>query len=691
MVGWDAADWNIIDPLMARGAMPNLRRLVETGVRGDLRTLEPKLSPLLWSSIATGKTADKHGILNFVEPNPVGPGVRVVSSTTRRTKALWNIVTQAGMRVHAVSWYASHPAEPINGCCVSNLSREGAPSDAAASWPLPEGAVHAEPAVRERVAAARVRPATLPAARLREVLPALDRVPRGDARVRELAEKWSQALSVHGAAREILAAERAAAREWDCMLVFHESIDTIGHHFMELRPPRMSHVDKDSVRLFGEVMDRVYIRHDELLGSLLEAAGPETSVILLSDHGFYSGEDRPVAETWRNESGAVLEARWHRPEGVIVLSGPGFKRGERIAAPTLLDIAPTALAVLGLPVGEDMDGRVITEALAKPPTPETIPSWDERPGEAGLHPADMRQDPFEAADALKQLVDLGYMPAMGEDHERLLDLARRETRWNLGTVLMTTHRQREAIPIFAELVQMAPDETRYVIPLAQCQQAAGDLAGCISTVRAFMARGREFVDARIILAHALAMSGQGAEADAEIARVVAECGSHAAMALALGDLLATRERWAEADTYLRRAEAHDPRSTAVKLARARAAMAEGRHEAAAEFCLDATEIQMVLPEAHFILGAALAWLGDLKNAVLSLQHAVTMQPGHVDAQEFLAAVARARGDLPCAAEAEACARALQERLRTIAGTTLRSIPSWGASAWEAARGSRRPG
>jgi len=61
--------------------------LVDAGARADLGTLEPKLSPLLWSSITTGKTADKHGILNFVEPKPDGSGLQVSSSTTRSAGA----------------------------------------------------------------------------------------------------------------------------------------------------------------------------------------------------------------------------------------------------------------------------------------------------------------------------------------------------------------------------------------------------------------------------------------------------------------------------------------------------------------------------------------------------------------------------------------------------------------------------
>jgi hypothetical protein len=110
--------------------MTTLRRLVEAGARADLGTLEPKLSPLLWSSIATGKTADKHGVLNFVEPKPDGSGLQVSSSTTRKAKALWNILSQNGLATNVVGWYASHPAEPIRGSVVSNLLQEGEPAGA---------------------------------------------------------------------------------------------------------------------------------------------------------------------------------------------------------------------------------------------------------------------------------------------------------------------------------------------------------------------------------------------------------------------------------------------------------------------------------------------------------------------------------------------------------------------------------
>ena len=70
LIGWDAADWEVITPLLEEGLMPSLEGLINRGVMGNLATLQPILSPMLWNSVATGKYADKHGIHGFIEPDP---------------------------------------------------------------------------------------------------------------------------------------------------------------------------------------------------------------------------------------------------------------------------------------------------------------------------------------------------------------------------------------------------------------------------------------------------------------------------------------------------------------------------------------------------------------------------------------------------------------------------------------------
>ena len=94
LIGWDAADWKVINPLIEAGEMPALEGLINEGVMGNLATLEPSFSPMLWTSIATGMRPHKHGVLGFVEPDSSGLKVRPVSVVSRKVKAIWNILMQ---------------------------------------------------------------------------------------------------------------------------------------------------------------------------------------------------------------------------------------------------------------------------------------------------------------------------------------------------------------------------------------------------------------------------------------------------------------------------------------------------------------------------------------------------------------------------------------------------------------------
>jgi hypothetical protein len=95
LIGWDAADWEHINPLLEEGLLPTLDAFINRGVMGNLATLQPILSPRLWNSVATGKFADKHGIHGFIEPDPANGGARPYTSYARKCKALWNILSQS--------------------------------------------------------------------------------------------------------------------------------------------------------------------------------------------------------------------------------------------------------------------------------------------------------------------------------------------------------------------------------------------------------------------------------------------------------------------------------------------------------------------------------------------------------------------------------------------------------------------
>src|SRR5213078_4544355 len=106
---------------------------------------------------------------------------------------------------------------------------------------------------------------------------------------------------------------------------------------------------------------------------------------------------------------------------IFCMKGPGVRRGERIYGASVLDVAPTVLHLFGLPSGTDMDGKVLINAFEDHTMRPLIPSWDDVPGEDGRHPAWQQYDSEAAAEALQQLVDLGYISPPGEDAQRAVD------------------------------------------------------------------------------------------------------------------------------------------------------------------------------------------------------------------------------------------------------------------------------
>ena len=110
LIGWDAADWKLIRPLLQAGELPTLARLMADGVHGNLATVYPVLSPMVWTSIATGKRAYKHGIHGFSEPLPNGSGVRPITTLSRKSKAVWNILNQTG-RHHVPASFIDSPVK----------------------------------------------------------------------------------------------------------------------------------------------------------------------------------------------------------------------------------------------------------------------------------------------------------------------------------------------------------------------------------------------------------------------------------------------------------------------------------------------------------------------------------------------------------------------------------------------------
>ncbi len=483
-IGWDAADWKIINPLMDAGQLPTLEKLTSEGVMGNIRTLEPPFSPMLWTSIATGKYADKHGVLGFTEPDPEGMGMRPVSSLSRKTKAMWNILSQQGYKTHVLGWWPSNPVETINGIMVSNHYHHSK-GRLHQPWPLVPGSVHPK-ILEDFFAELRVHPQELSDQHLLPFVPDAAKIDqKEDPRLRIIAKNLAEASSLHNVATWIL-----DTQEWDFLAIYLDTIDHFCHGFMKYHPPRLSNVPEEDFELYKHVITSAYRFHDMMLENLLKTAGEEATVILVSDHGFHSDHLRT---TYIPDEPAG-PADHHREHGIICIKGPGIRKDELIHGASLLNIAPTVLSLFDLPIGEDMDGIPILQAFEEQIDIRTIPSWDDVEGNSGMHAEGNRMDPLESRQALQQLIDLGYVEDPGPDKQKAAEKAERESKYNLARVLSSNYRYAEAVELLEELYKNEKDQGRFALRLSRSYIETGNYEKARTVIEEFLETAREHLE-----------------------------------------------------------------------------------------------------------------------------------------------------------------------------------------------------
>jgi len=496
LLGADGATWDVALPMIKEGKLPHLAALMARGTWSDLRTTIPWKSPIIWTSIATGKRSQAHGIHDFVVRDQATHTVIPVSVSLRKVKAIWDIVSEAGLRVDAVNWYASWPAEPLNGTMLSYRF-------------LQQG-------LSEQV---------FPPERTREI--------------DELVEQLEQT----GLPRD----ERMIAQVGlfllehdrpDLHLLYLRDIDGMQHFFWRYHAARRGSLvarwlygptDPAALTEKGRRIEEAYEQLDAVLGRVLALVGPHTAIVVVSDHGggikapgqlyftlnpvleqwgwlrylpdgktidwattqVYDATKRPwyeqrelfinrrpegpfgggireeaerqllhavverlnslrtgsgkpvVTKAWVRESThearlvvarvnvmlepndtmeghdttrSVSQMMWrtprtgtHRAPGILVMAGPGIQSGSRLRAASVLDLTPTMLYLLGLPVANDMEGRVLLEAFepaARRARPvHMVATYETGPARAALP---IRQSPADE-EQLEQMRSLGYI------------------------------------------------------------------------------------------------------------------------------------------------------------------------------------------------------------------------------------------------------------------------------------------
>lgn len=448
LIGWDAADWQIINPLMAEGKMPTLQKFLSESASGNIATLDPPYSPMLWTSIATGKHAFDHGVLGFTELLPDGSGVRPISAHSRKVKAIWNILNQEGYKSNVVGWWPSNPVENINGVMVSNFYQH-ARTKYDEAWPLLDGTINSEEH-RQILADLRLHPEELTGEHLYPFIPNLKKLDVEKDKVLPKAAKiLAQASSIHNACTYLM-----AETEWDFMAVYHDAIDHMCHLAMKYRAPKLEGIADTDFENYRDLVDGMYRFHDMMLERLLALVDENTYVMLVSDHGFNSDSSRLIKIPF----GPATPALEHRPYGIFAIRGPGIKPKTQIMGASVLDVTPTLLHIFGLPVGRDMAGNIAIQAFANTPNPNFIPSWETREGNAAMLEKNATSDPIAEQQALEQLIELGYVEKQSEKTEKQIIVTSRESMLNLARSYIHAGKKNKALPVLEEVCENHPNK-----------------------------------------------------------------------------------------------------------------------------------------------------------------------------------------------------------------------------------------
>ncbi len=373
LVGWDGADWLMMKPLIAAGRLPNVAKLVAGGVSGDLRSQEPLLSPLVWTTIATGKPVSEHGIADFLVRDAATGTLVPISSTSRKVHALWTMLPAFGLSTDVVAWWATWPAETTQGTMVTDRVAYQLFDYAAERKKDPEGKVYptsAWPRIAEQLVPPEEvswrdvqRFVDVPADELERRWNALPADRRQEDPVNHLRKILATTRSYQNIALSLL------DQQTDLTMVYYEGTDTVGHLFARYLPPRMPEVSAEDVRaLRPRPADASTSTPTSCSASCSPRRIADTLVLLVSDHGFFTGRARPEGDPADWEGGAP---QWHRLYGIIAGDGPGIGKGT-VEGASIFDVTPTILAALGLPVPADMSGHPLAQLL--PPVARRQPA-----------------------------------------------------------------------------------------------------------------------------------------------------------------------------------------------------------------------------------------------------------------------------------------------------------------------------
>jgi predicted AlkP superfamily phosphohydrolase/phosphomutase len=384
VIGVDGLEWKVLRPLIEAKRCPNIAALMERGAFGRLGTLEPALSPVVWTTIATGRSPEEHGIAAFEDTDK-----HAYTAAQRKCRAVWDIADRYGLSSCVLGWWVTWPVEEIRGAMVSGSS---SPSMVDENWkpalvPGIPGQVSPKSLETEAFAIADRAGAQGAVKKLAE-----EKVFRGvrDADMERVETElirqslWSvqSDATFFALAKDLFPKEKA-----DLSLVYFGGPDVIGHRFWRYMDPSAFHwteerwkeispdseplarilSSQDGMRELADAIPNEYVWIDEMIGEIVRLAGPDATIVVCSDHGMHA--DSTEEPNVKFVTGHHLDG----PPGVLVAAGPGIRRSGGLETflrgeePPIVggvaSVAPTLLALLGIPRSLEMKDSALEGIL----------------------------------------------------------------------------------------------------------------------------------------------------------------------------------------------------------------------------------------------------------------------------------------------------------------------------------------
>ncbi len=359
VLGVNGAEWDILRPLLVRGEMPNLARVIERGVSGKMRTISAPNCPKIYSIFETSTPPEENGITGFIVHGTTA------NTGMLRSEPLWSLLSNSRVTVGMANVPATFPVKPVNGYMISGMLTRGKNC---------EDGLLCSPKLSEVQGGDAVYPPTM--------------VPELEAKVGDFLIDCARMPS----AKDLLGHEAAVVYEWlarvsatreqqrklfDYLLTDHPTDftflvqsceDRVGHWLYPIQPYNVGYDRKLNTIQVNAFPDQ-YRALDKVLGTILKHVNENTTLLIISDHGIKPLREKEPHEAHRDHAGTTPIIAKHDFEdgddvpGVFVAMGPSIKKGVRIMGlpMSVFDIAPTILYIYGITPPEQMKGRILTE------------------------------------------------------------------------------------------------------------------------------------------------------------------------------------------------------------------------------------------------------------------------------------------------------------------------------------------